>query len=93
MKNNIIYNTVCENKQNYCHNLEVGNKYDIENCIDQIWCEFKEIAPIEDLKEFFNTLIIGYYEEDENGKQIENEENENEVFLFCTNDWIDENIF
>jgi hypothetical protein len=92
MKDNKIFNTICENKNNYCHNLEVSTTYEIENCIESIWCEFHEIATIKELKEFFNTMIIGYYESDENDQQIENEKNENEIYNFDINDFIDQNL-
>jgi len=61
MKNNTIFNTILKNRKNhYIHVLEVETVYEIENCIEQIWSEFEEIATIEELKEFFNTMQIYY---------------------------------
>tara|TARA_R110000823_G_scaffold157888_2_gene288688 strand:+ start:104 stop:388 length:285 start_codon:yes stop_codon:yes gene_type:complete len=93
MQNNTIFNTILENRNNnYTHALEVSSTYEIENCIESIWQEFEENATIEELKEFFNTMLIGYYELDENDKQIENEKNENEIYNFDIDNFIDQNL-
>ena len=93
MQNNNIFNTILENRNNnYTHALEVSSTYEIENSIESIWSEFQETATIKELKEFFNTMIICYYELDENDKQIENEQIENEIYNFDIDNFIDQNL-
>jgi dihydroorotase len=93
MQNNTIFNTILKNKNNhYIHALEVETTYEIENCIECIWFEFQETATIKELKDFFNSMEIYYYEVDENDKQIENEENENEIYNFDIDQFIENNL-
>ena len=88
-----ILETVLKSRENhYFHFLEVETPYEIENAIESIWAEFKDTHTSEDLKEFFNSMQITYYEVDENGEQIKNEINENEVYNFNINEFIDNNI-
>ena len=89
MKDNIIFNTILENRTgHYCHALEVASSYEIENAIESMWSEFEYIATIEDLKDFFNSIELYYYEEDEDGQRVDDKANEEEVYNFN----IDESI-
>ena len=93
MQNNTIFNTILKNKKNhYCHALEVSSSYEIENVIESIWIEFQDIATIDELKDFFNTIELYYYEENEQGEQIEIQENEDEVYNFNFDEFIDNNL-
>ena len=93
MKNNTIFNTILKNRNNhYSHALEVSTPYEIEIAIESIWGEFEETATIQELKDFFNSMELYYYETDENDDQIENEENENEVYSFNIDLFIDNNL-
>lgn len=93
MKNNTILNAILKARNNhYTHTLEVSSSYEIENAIEQVWLEFEDIATIEELKEFFNSMEIYYYEENENGEQVENKEHEEDVYNFDINKSIEENL-
>lgn len=87
---NAILNGVLKARNgHYCHALEVATSYEIECAIEAISQEFSEES-IDTLKDFFNTMDIIYYEENEDGEQIENEENEKEVHDFDINACIDD---
>jgi hypothetical protein len=89
MKNNTIYNTILKNRNgHYVHALEVASSYEIEIAIGSIWGEFNEVATIDELKEFFNTMQIYYYETNEYGEQIEIQANEDDVYNFDINEFI-----
>tara|TARA_R110000851_G_scaffold42020_2_gene104860 strand:+ start:2324 stop:2608 length:285 start_codon:yes stop_codon:yes gene_type:complete len=93
MQNNTIFNTILENRNNnYTHALEVSSTYEIEICVESIWQEFEETSTIEELKEFFNSISLYYYQLDENEKEIENEKNENEIYNFDFDKFINENL-
>jgi len=71
----------------YCHALEVDSVYELENAIAAIADEFKvgypnQLASIEDLKDFFNTIEI----------YCNDEENEDEIYSFSTDNFINEMI-
>lgn len=81
---NIILNEILKNRGgNYVHALEVESTYDIENTISEIANEFKDYG-IEAIKEFFNSIAIYYIGEDP--------EEEESVYNFNTDDYIDNNI-
>lgn len=81
---NIIFNEILKNRGgHYVHALEVGSVYEIEIAISEIANEFRNYG-IEALKEFFNTIAIYFIGEDP--------ENEDEVYNFDTNKYIDNNI-
>ena len=93
MQNNTIFNTILKNRNNhYVHALEVSSSYEIENAIEMIYDEFQDIATIEELKDFFNTIQLYYYEENEEAEQIEVQENEEEVYDFNFDEFIDNNL-
>jgi dihydroorotase len=93
MKNNTIFNTILKNRNNhYVHALEVASSYEIENCIESIWSEFEQTATIKELKEFFNSISLHYYEVDEDGNEIENQDHENEVYNFDIDLFVDSNL-
>ena len=74
-----IFDTILKNRNgHYVHALEVGTAYEIECTIEAIAMEFQEHTK-DDLKEFFNSMQIMYYVENE---EDENEEDENEVHNF-----------
>jgi len=89
---NIILNKIIDSRNgHYCHVIEVSNIYDIENCIEAIYLDFKEYG-IDALKEFFNTIETCYLYDDELTED-ENTVNENDVYDFCTDLFIDETLF
>lgn len=89
---NIILNKIIELRNgHYCHVIEVSDIYDIENCIQSIYSEFEEDG-IDALKEFFNTISI-YHLYDDELTEDENTVNEDDVYDFCTDLFIDETLF
>jgi len=88
---NAILSKIIESRNgHYCHALEVSSIYEIENCIESIALEFSDESEYT-LKEFFNTIEVHYLEDSELTDQ-DNQANENEVYNFCTDDFIIENI-
>lgn len=86
---NAILNKIIESRNgNYVHAVEVSSIYEIENIIESIASEFSEES-FDTLKEFFNTISI-YFLEDEELTDEENRKNEDEVYNFCTDSFIDE---
>lgn len=81
---NVIFNEILKNRGgHYVHALEVTSVYEIEEIIAAAASEFSSYG-IEALKEFFNTIAIYYIGDDP--------QEEEEVYNFNTDDYIDNNI-
>ena len=79
-----ILDQVIENRNgHYIHALEVESVYEIEHAISEIANEFSEYG-IEALKQFFNSMTLYYIGDDT--------EEENEVYSFNIDEYIDNNI-
>ena len=96
MQNNTIFNTILKNRNNhYCHVLEISSSYEIEIAIESIWYEFQDIATIDELKDFFNTIQLYYYSEEEDTEEEDTEEEdsrEEEVYDFNFDEFINNNL-
>ena len=69
---NPILNKIIEDRKgHYCHVIEVSTVYEAEETIHQLYQEFKGVYMLIDIREFFDTLQIIYFDEDED---IEEEE-------------------
>jgi hypothetical protein len=70
---NAILNKVIESRGGqYCHVLEVSDVYELENILENIYCEFIDEFSIDEIIEFCYMMEI----------YCLNEENETEVFEF-----------
>lgn len=65
----------------YCHALEVSDVYELECTIENFIGELQNQFTIEDFKVFFNTIEL-YYLADESLSDIENDNNETELYNF-----------
>ena len=64
-----------QRKGHYLHALEVSTAYEAEEAIHQLYQEFKGVYLLIDIKDFFNTLEVYYFDED---TDIEEEERVND---------------
>jgi hypothetical protein len=77
---NAIIENLYKNRPNYCHVLEVGTLEELEEIILSLHQEFTEDFnnySDKDILDFFNTINIMYYTEEE-----ENEEEEHKIDSF-----------
>lgn len=75
--NNII-EQIYKNRTNYCHVLEVNDKYELITCIESLYDEFIIEYNLEEIIDFFNTMEIYCLDEDE----------EDEVYNFDINEYL-----
>ena len=78
---NKILEYIVKNRFNYCHAIEVEDKYDLISCIDNIYDEFIRNYDHKTVLEFINSLSI-YCIDDSN---------EEEVYDFDINKYLIEN--
>ena len=88
MSNSILEYMSKERNGMYCHALEVSSVYELESTIENFIDELQNQFTIEDFKVFFNTMEL-YYLADESLSDIENEDNETELYNFDINSAID----
>ena len=88
MSNSILEYMLKERNGMYCHALEVSSVYELECTIESFIGELQNQFTIEDFKVFFNTMEL-YYLADESLSDIENEDNETELYNFDINSAID----
>ena len=89
MRNSILEYMLKERNGIYCHALEVSSVYELECTIENFIGELQNQFTIEDFKVFFNTMEL-YYLSDEGLSDIENENNETELYDFDINSAIDD---
>ena len=92
----LLNHIIKERKGHYCHALELDSTYSLECVIEQIVSDYKDSFTLEEIKEFFSSIdIIYYYDEDlYDGEYVRNEEqqknDEEELYAFdyikCIND-------
>ena len=81
MSNSILEYMLKERNGMYCHALEVSSVYELECTIENFIGELQNQFTIEDFKVFFNTMEL-YYLSDEGLSDIENDNNETELYNF-----------
>tara|TARA_R110002050_G_scaffold243400_1_gene379922 strand:- start:16 stop:258 length:243 start_codon:yes stop_codon:yes gene_type:complete len=79
---NEIIEQIASTKFNYCHAIEVMDIYELESIVGILTDEFRENYEIKEIKDFFNTMSI----------YALNEENEDEIWNFDIENYIDELI-
>ena len=81
---NPIYQEILDARNgHYVHALEVSNVYELESICESLFNEYIDKYSIEVLIDFYSTLEI-YYFDNEN----ENEINENEVYNFNVTEFL-----
>jgi hypothetical protein len=87
-KNKLLNKIIEERKGNYCHVIEVTDKYNIECIIEAVFdtYESEEITEI-DIFYFFDSIEV-YHLEDEELTEEENKQNEEEVYNFNFEEYI-----
>ena len=76
---NKILENIYKNRSNYCHALEVSNKYELISCIESLYDEFIIEYTLDELIDFFNTMSIYCLDEEEE-----------EVYNFDINNYLKE---
>lgn len=86
--NKLFNKIVTERKGLYIHAIEVHNVYEIESIIESIFQEYESEEITEtDILNFFNTIEI-YFLEDEEASPEQNKQNEQEVYNFNFDEYI-----
>jgi hypothetical protein len=87
-KNKLLNKIIAERKGNYCHVIEVTDKYNIECIIEAVFdtYESEEITDT-DIFYFFDSIEV-YHLEDEELTEEENKQNEEEVYNFNFEEYI-----
>ena len=87
-KNKLFNKIVEERKGLYCHAIEVTDKYNIESIIEAVFdtYESEEITDT-DIFYFFDSIEV-YHLEDEELTEEQNKENEQEVYNFNFEEYI-----
>lgn len=87
-KNKLFNKIVKERKGLYCHAIEVTDKYNIESIIEAVFdtYESEEITDT-DIFYFFDTIEV-YHLEDEELTEEQNRQNEEEVYNFNFEEYI-----
>ena len=88
MSNSILEYMLKERNGMYCHALEVSSVYELESTIESFMDELQNQFTIDDFKVFFNTMEL-YYLADESLSDIENDNNETELYNFDIDSAID----
>ena len=81
MSNSILEYMLKERNGMYCHALEVSSVYQLESTIESFIDALQNQFTIEDFKVFFNIIEL-YYLSDEGLSDIENDNNETELYNF-----------
>ena len=77
-----IVNDIIESRRgHYCHVLEIGTVYELEEIVSELVNEFQHKYTELEILEFFNTLTIYYFVDEEEG-QIEDPEEEEKIYSF-----------
>tara|TARA_R110002050_G_scaffold295579_1_gene454587 strand:- start:402 stop:644 length:243 start_codon:yes stop_codon:yes gene_type:complete len=79
---NAIIEDINAKKFNYCHAVEVMDLYELESIVETLTEEFRESYEIKEIKDFFSSMSIYSL----------NEENEDEIYNFNIEGYIDELI-
>ena len=81
---NPIYQEILEAKNHhYVHALEVSNVYELESILESLFDEYIDKYSIETIIDFCDTLLIYYFDEEN-----ENEVDENEVYDFDVTEFL-----
>ena len=91
MKDRILID-ILKNRFNYCHVLELGTVYELEECISTLVDEFIDKYEQSEILKFFNTITI-YHLEDETLTDEENEKNADFLYNLNIKTFIKENCF
>lgn len=86
--NPILNKCIKSRNGNYCHALEVSNTYELKSIIESVYDENINDYSIEDIKDFFNSIQL-YHLVDETESDEQNNENENLVYNFDFDQFID----
>ena len=74
--NKIVNDLIKQRNGHYMHCVELATAQELDELIHQLTTEFMANYKAEDIHEFFNTLQVYYYAEDENA------EDENALYNF-----------
>ena len=81
---NPIYQEILDAKNgHYVHALEVSNVYELESILESLFDEYIDKYSIETIIDFCDTLLIYYFDEEN-----ENEVDENEVYNFDVTEFL-----
>ena len=81
---NPIYQEILEARNgHYAHALEVSNVYELESILESLFDEYIDKYSIETIIDFCDTLLIYYFDEEN-----ENEVDENEVYNFDVTEFL-----
>ena len=84
-----IVNDISANRFNYCHVLEIGTVYELEEIVSELVNEFQHKYTELEILEFFTTITIYYFVDEEEG-QIEDPEEEEKIYNFNFENFIKE---
>ena len=81
---NPIYQEILDARNgHYVHALEVSNVYELESILESLFDEYIDKYSIETIIDFCDTLLIYYFDEEN-----ENEVDENEVYNFDVTEFL-----
>ena len=81
---NPIYQEILDAKNgHYVHALEVSDVYELESILESLFDEYIDKYSIETIIDFCDTLLIYYFDEEN-----ENEVDENEVYNFDVTEFL-----
>ena len=86
--NTILEDIIKERKGMYCHALEAHTLVELEETLENLFFEFLNQYPLEEIKDFLKTISI-YHLEDDSLSDEENAEREDEIYNFNFHTFID----
>jgi len=91
-KNKLLNKIIEERKGMYCHAIEVTYKYEIESIIEAVFDTYESEDITEtDIFYFFDSIEV-YHLEDEELTEEQNKQNEEEVYNFNFEEYINPTI-
>jgi len=79
--NTILEDIIKERKGMYCHALEAYTLEEMKETLGELFFEFSNRYPLEEIRDFLKTISI-YHLEDDSLSEEENEIRENEIYNF-----------